>query len=375
VSLIAESDALHARVRAFGRAEGEDSFETLALEIARFQRRWSPGFARLCEGRGSALDSVESIPAVPAEAFRLARVAVHPPELDAVRFVTSGTTGSARGVHPMRSTETYRELSVRFGAQALSAGWSSRAVVVALAPAPGTLAQSSLGFMMRAFMQAFDGRALCVEPSGAAFDADSPARWLLGAGGVDLAGLRRAALVASERGEPLLVLATALSLVALLDALAGATLPAPRRTVVMQTGGSKGQRRQISAQELRRRLAGAFRIAPEAVIGEYGMTELSSQLYEGSLPGGTLRGEPGIYLAPPWLRVSAVDPASLAPVADGEIGLARFVDLANVDSAVAIVTDDLVRRRAGGIELCGRRRSAPLRGCSLAAEALLGGGG
>jgi hypothetical protein len=374
VSLIAESDALHARVRAFARGDGDDDFDRLALEIARFQRHWSPGFERLCAARGSALDSVASIPAVPADAFRLTRVAVHPPELDQARFVTSGTTGSARGAHAMRTTETYRELSVRFGSLALSGAGAARAVVVALAPLPGHATQSSLGFMMRAFMQALDGRALSVEPCGATFDADSPGRWLLDAGGIDLAGLRRAALLANERGEPLLVLATALALVALIDALAGASIPAPRRTVVMQTGGSKGRRRQIAPEQLRRQVARAFRITPEAVIGEYGMTELSSQLYEGTLPGAALQGEPGIYLAPHWLRVTPVDPASLAPVADGELGLARFVDLANVDSAVAIVTDDLVRRRAGGIELVGRRQSAPLRGCSLAVETLLGAG-
>jgi hypothetical protein len=60
-------------------------------------------------------------------------------------------------------------------------------------------------------------------------------------------------------------------------------------------------------------------------------------------------------------------------VPDGEIGLARFIDLANVDSAVAILTRDLVRRRDGGIELLGRSPGAPPRGCSLAIEALLSG--
>ena len=100
------------------------------------------------------------------------------------------------------------------------------------------------------------------------------------------------------------------------------------------------------------------------------MTELTSQLYEGCLPDGELSGEPGVYLEPPWARVVPVDPATLRPVAEGEVGLARIVDLGNVDSAVVILTQDLVRRRGAGIELCGRRRGAPRRGCSLAVEAL-----
>jgi hypothetical protein len=70
-----------------------------------------------------------------------------------------------------------------------------------------------------------------------------------------------------------------------------------------------------------------------------------------------------------------VDAESLVAVPDGESGIARFVDLGNVDSAVAIVTQDLIRRRGGGIELLGRRPGAPLRGCSLAIEEMVLGAG
>jgi hypothetical protein len=359
VTLLAESEALHARVRELARGVGDDRFEPLALDIARFQARWSPGYSRLVDGRGASFDSVDAIPAVPADVFRLARVAVHPPELDVVRFTTSGTTGGERGTHAMRITDTYRELSLCFGRQALASAWDGPAVVVALAPPPGSASESSLGFMMRAFMQELDGRSLSVDPSGALFDADSPARWLANPSGVDVAGLRRAALVASERKEPLLVLATSFALVLLLDALAGKPIPAPKQTVVMQTGGFKGKTREIAPEKLRARVARAFKIPSARVIGEYGMTELTSQLYERA---------PGIYVAPPWLRVTPVDPVSMQPAAEG---LARFVDLGNVDSAISIVTQDWVRRVDDGIELLGRRRGAPLRGCSLATEALL----
>jgi hypothetical protein len=104
------------------------------------------------------------------------------------------------------------------------------------------------------------------------------------------------------------------------------------------------------------------------------MTELSSQLYEGSLPGAALSGPAWTLLEPPWLRVTPVDPVSLEPVADGELGLARFVDLANIDSAVAVLTRDLVRRQGPGIQLVGRAPGALPRGCSLAVEALLEAG-
>lgn len=369
-TLLEESESLHRRVRAFANAPAEagETFESLALEIARFQARHVPGFQRLVDERGAVLDRVEAIPAVPTEAFRHTRVAVHPPDLDVVRFQTSGTTGKP-GLHVMRSTATYRALALRGGALALTCNGAGRQVVVALAPQPNAESSSSLALMMRLFMEEFDGRALKADPTGASFDPICGGRWLLGVGGIDVAGIRRAALVASQRQESLLVLATSFALVMLLDALAGARVPAPKGTVVMQTGGYKARTRSISPQKLRAAVARAFRIPPEQVIGEYGMTELTSQLYEGTLPEGGLRGPPGLYLEPPWLRVTPVDPVNLKPVAPGEVGIARFVDLGNVDSAVAIVTQDLVRRHPAGIELLGRRVGASPRGCSLAAEA------
>jgi hypothetical protein len=72
------------------------------------------------------------------------------------------------------------------------------------------------------------------------------------------------------------------------------------------------------------------------------------------------------------VRVTAVDPVSLDPVAPGQEGIARIVDLANVDSAVAVQTVDRVRLRDGAVELLGRAPGAPPRGCSIAMDEMLG---
>jgi hypothetical protein len=366
VSVLVESERLHQRVRAFAHGEETSSFEELALEIARFQWTSSAGMRRLVELGGRELDSAAAIPAVPSDAFRLTRVAVHPESADIVRFRSSGTTGPQTSSHAFRTTETYRELALRIGAQALTSAWPGPRVVVALAEAPGEPPTSSLGFMMQLFIEAFDGRP-------------REAQWLLSPSGIDVRGLRGAAALAAERDEPLLVLGTAFSLVTLLDQLAGGTIEAPERTVIMQTGGFKGRTRELEPEALRREVARTFGVSSDHVVGEYGMTELSSQLYEPRLPGSELwrrAGEPrDVYVEPSWLRVTPVDPATLEPVADGEIGIARILDLGNVDSAVAIVTQDLVRRSGPGIELLGRRPGSPPRGCSLAVEALLAGSG
>jgi Acyl-protein synthetase, LuxE len=369
------SNQLHQRVQRFAAGESSETFEALALDLARFQAEASPGFARLVRARGADLRSLDDVPPVPSEAFRLTRVATHPESADGVRFFTSGTSSAERGTHAMRRTDTYEQLSLRFGRQALL-GASGKAVVIALAPAPTNPPTSSLGYMMARFMEAFDGSPLDeVEP---AFSSGSPARWLVSEAGVDLAGLEHAARVAERRGQPLLLLSTAFALVRLLDDLGHASLELPEDSVVMQTGGFKGRTREVSMEELRAGVARAFALHPARVVGEYGMTELTSQLYEGTIVGSQLAArEPGaaagVYFQPPWLRVEPVDPVTLLPVASGAVGLARFIDLGNVDSAVSVVTQDLIRRTRGGIELLGRQPGAQPRGCSLSVEALLGG--
>jgi hypothetical protein len=371
---VERSDALHGRVRAFAAETSGESFDELALDIARFQARHSAGMAKLVALHDKGLDATSSIPPVPAKAFRLARVAVHPPALDAARFVTSGTTGAASGVHALRSLETYRVLAIRLGRRALFGSVAGKWTIVALAPRPARPPASSLGFMMHELMAEFDGRPFAGPATDVAADGaswDSPARWLVRNDTVDVAGLERAARTSLDRGEPLCVLATSFALVALLDALDGAVMPAPAETLVMHTGGFKGRTREVDAVELRTAVARAFAVSPERVVGEYGMTELTSQLYEGTAPGAELVGAPGSFLEPAWLRAIPVDPVSLDPVADGDVGIAKFVDLGNVDSAVAVVTEDLSRRHRNGIELVGRRRGAPARGCSLAVEGML----
>jgi hypothetical protein len=373
----AASAALHERVRRFGRAQlaGEapgESFEQLALAIAVYQREHNPVLAQLWAQPRRALrqgtDVLEQIPAVPADAFRLGRVASFDAAEDCARFQTSGTTGGA-GVHAFRTLETYQELSVAWGARQLlgertvppAQPWT----VLALAPMFEPERRSSLGYMMQEFMRTLDGRAL----SGGAFDPREPGRWLVEQGRLELAGLERGVARAHQRGERVALLATAFALSWLLDALGAARLPLPPGSVVMQTGGFKGHVRTLDDAALAAATCAALDIPPRQLIGEYGMTELSSQLYDtgfGCGPGGQ-----SCYREPPWLRVTPVDPISLSPVAEGEVGLGCFTDLCNVDSSLLILTQDQVRRVPGGVVLLGRRRGAGLRGCSLAVEALM----
>jgi hypothetical protein len=369
----AESDALHARVRAFVRASLRDGsgdtpepFDQLALALARFQTAHVPAFARLVHARGVDLATAVSpsaIPAVPTDVFRLARVAVHPPDCDVALFRTSGTTAASRGEHPFRTTETYELAALSWGERFLWPDGAGLGVMV-LAPPLSEQPDSSLGFMLDLFGRAHDGPGSFHVHVSASGEAQ-----------LDFEGIARAAALARAAARSVLVLATSFALVHLLERRGGIDLRLPAGSRVMQTGGFKGRSREVAPDALRGLVARAFDVPPENVVGEYGMTELASQLYEGTLAAalGARAAVPhGVYLAPPWVRVEAVDPVTLEPVPCGEVGIARIVDLANVDSAVAVQTADRVRVTGEGVELLGRLPGATPRGCSLAADEMLG---
>jgi Acyl-protein synthetase, LuxE len=130
-----------------------------------------------------------------------------------------------------------------------------------------------------------------------------------------------------------------------------------RHTVVMETGGMKGRRREMTRAELHQVLRRQLSVAD--VHAEYGMTELLSQAY-------SMRD--GQFQAVPWMKVmirSEDDPLEVSETGDG---LLNIIDLANTDSCAFIATDDVGRVRAdGSFEVLGRTDNSDIRGCSLLA--------
>lgn len=125
--------------------------------------------------------------------------------------------------------------------------------------------------------------------------------------------------------------------------------------IVMETGGMKGRRKEITREELHSKLKERFNI--ETVYSEYGMTEMLSQAY--SKAGG-------ICATPPWVRVVVKeinDPFSLEK---GKAGILNIVDLANIWSCAFIETRDLARiPQEGYFEVLGRMDNSDIRGCNL----------
>jgi hypothetical protein len=161
---------------------------------------------------------------------------------------------------------------------------------------------------------------------------------------------------AKTNGERRLLLGVSF---ALLD-LAEKYFPDLSGTIVIETGGMKGRRKEITRQELHEILTGKFNVP--VIHSEYGMTELLSQAYS--------KGR-GIFYCPPWMKIlirDPQDPLSIIPE-PGKTGGINIIDLANIYSCSFIATSDLGKlHEDGGFEVLGRFDSSDIRGCNLFAE-------
>lgn len=327
------SAVLASRIRAFvdGSLAGAppEPFERLALDIHRWQARESPVIAALVEGE---VTEWWDIPAVPVALFRDLPVGTVPQGEEGAVFRTSGTTGG-RGAHRMRSTALYDHNAL---------AWADRCVpdlpgeTVALLSDPAAAPDSSLSHMVLRQTERAGGHASWHLVDGV-LQRDSLDRRIRAAGGpVYLATTAFAVAEWLEQEVPTL----------------------PEGSVCMVTGGFKGRASSFDDTTLYASITRALR--PARLVTEYGMTELSSQLW------GT-PGEP--YRPPPWLRAVAVDPTSGRRLPTGARGQLRFYDLCNLDATIGVETlDEGVVLPDGSVRLAGRLADAPPRGCSLTVE-------
>jgi hypothetical protein len=129
-----------------------------------------------------------------------------------------------------------------------------------------------------------------------------------------------------------------------------------KNTIVMETGGMKGRRKEMIRTELHSKLKTGFGL--HVIHSEYGMTELLSQAYSAGN---------GIFYGPPWMKIlvrDTEDPLSLQP--HGKTGGINIIDLANIHSCCFLATQDLGKLHDdGGFEILGRFDNADIRGCNL----------
>jgi hypothetical protein len=357
-------------------AAEEEQFGALALELFGLQFKQNAAYRRFCQGRGAnpkTITSWREIPAMPAAGFKDLDLTCLPAEDRTTVFHSSGTTEmrSSRHFHNAESLAIYEtSLWTWFAAQVLSdfkfqisnfknffAGLnglgdpaSSQPSLVILTPPPTQVPHSSLAYMFETIR-----RKVGLNDTAFLGKVTEQGTWTLDMEAISIQ-LKRA--IAAKR--PLVMLGTAFSFVHLLDELIkrDLTIELPPDSRALETGGYKGRSRSLPKAELHSLITERLGIPSNKVISEYGMSELSSQAYDGE-------GEPRTFRFPPWCRVQLISPETGSEVADGQVGLVRVFDLANIYSVMSIQTEDLGIRRGGGFELIGRAAMAEPRGCSL----------
>jgi hypothetical protein len=351
--LLADITALITRL---GDGSRDDAArDALLLEVAGYQARFCSPYGRFFAQRTRVSGPpklVHDVPALPTDGFRFARISSRAPDDDVRVFESSGTTRSERSRHAFADLSLY-DLAARAAARYALFPDLERITLLILAPRAQELQSSSLSYMLERFVDWF-GSEHC--------------RWLWP---LDASALDAALREAESRGAPVALLGTSFAFVHALDALAGARYALPRGRRLMQTGGFKGRSREVPRPGLYAAIERRLGVAVDWCVNEYGMTEMSSQFYDG-VAGRAGPVEARRYRGPGWVRTRAYDPETLEPVPDGAVGVLRHWDLANVDSVMALQTADLGRvLPGGGFELLGRARGAEARGCSIAMDELL----
>ncbi|HNX44255.1 MAG TPA: acyltransferase [Bacteroidales bacterium] len=308
-------------------------FNDVALEIFHYQYGQNPVYRQFVDGLGVNVNDIRSygqIPFLPVGFFKTHRVVSGSFGEEAV-FESSGTTGSATSRHYVADFSLYEESFTRtFN---LFYGDVAQYNIYALLPSYLERKNSSLVYMVDRLLwksnREYGGFYL--------HDLEK------------LAAEIREAL--SENKKVMLLGVT----YALLDLAEKFPMPLTG-AVVVETGGMKGRREEITRSELHEKLMRAF--ATDSIHSEYGMTELLSQAWS---KGG------GLYACPPWMKVlisDTNDPLSLLPA--GRTGGINVIDLANLHSCSFIATQDLGKlNNHGQFEVLGRFDSSDIRGCSL----------
>jgi hypothetical protein len=351
-----------------------EDFDALALELFALQFENNSAYRKICETRKLTPQRVEhwaQIPAVPTAAFKeLELTALEAKERTAV-FHSSGTTEQkpSRHFHNAESLAVYEaSLWSWFGQNffANSKFQIQNSNLFFLTPPPDWVPNSSLVHMFETVRQRI-GRA--------SVPANRP-EFLgkLAADGLWTLDFKATLAALSDNSKsktqnPKLIFGTAFSFVHLLDFLAENNLrfQLPENSRVMETGGYKNRSRSLPKSELHALITERLGVSRENILCEYGMSELSSQAYDSEIQNSKLKiqNSERQFRFPPWARAQIISPETNREVCDGETGLIRVFDLANVFSVAAIQTEDLAIRRGDGFELIGRAQLAEPRGCSL----------
>ncbi len=309
------------------------SFEKMALKVFRFQYDHNVVYQEFCQflkKDKTNVKAIADIPFLPIQFFKSHQVLSSQSPIE-ITFSSSGTTGMINSHHYVTDL-TYYEQSFKT-AFAQFYGSTENYVILALLPSYLEREGSSLIYMVDDLIK----------------NSNHPDSGFYLNNYDEL--IEKLELL-DDSGQNVLLLGVTYALLDLIE-LKKFQL---KNTIIMETGGMKGKRKEIIREELHALLSEGFGVSN--IHSEYGMTELLSQAYS--------FGE-GIFECPPWMNILIRDTEdALTYLPDGKTGGINVIDLANVNSCSFIATQDLGKKNPNhSFEVLGRFDASDIRGCNL----------
>ncbi|NNK18703.1 MAG: acyl transferase [Maribacter sp.] len=308
-------------------------FESLALDVFRFQIEKNAVYSLFCEHLGRTKNNtttIKEIPFLPITFFKSKKI-VTSKNKEQVIFSSSGTSGQTTSKHYVTNLALYEQSYLK--SFETFYGDISSYCLMALLPSYLERGGSSLIYMVNDLIHK-------TNHGDSGFYLD------------EMDVLIQKLIKLDSQGMKVLLIGVSF---ALLDLVEEYQLNL-KNTIVMETGGMKGRRKELIREELHAILKKGF--GTQSIHSEYGMTELLSQAYS--------QGN-GIFKNPPWMKVlirDTEDPLSLQEY--GKTGGINVIDLANINSCSFIATQDLGKSyKDGSFEILGRFDNSDIRGCNL----------
>ena len=308
-------------------------FENLALQVFEHQSAECQVYANYLNQldiNPKSVNHFDQIPFLPIQFFKSHQIISANKKIDKV-FLSSGTTGNEQSRHYVSDLNIYK-LSYTKGFE-IFYGDIKDYTILALLPNYLEREGSSLVFMVDDLIK----------------KSKSPeSGFYLN----DLESLSAKLIQLNKRNEKVLLIGVSYALLDLVNKYKFHL----KNTIIMETGGMKGRRKEMIREELHKILSLGFGV--DRIHSEYGMTELLSQAYS--------KGN-GIFETPPWMRIVVRDPEDpLTILPHSKTGGLNVVDLANINSCAFIATQDLGKTNANGtFEIMGRFDNSDIRGCNL----------
>lgn len=311
----------------------QKQFEKAALKVFRFQYENNLVYREFCDFLKTDVQrvkSLEQIPFLPIQFFKSHKVVSNESPIQEI-FTSSGTTGMATSQHLVTDITLYEE-SYRKGFSEFY-GNIEDYVVLALLPSYLERKGSSLIYMVEDLIQMTNN-----PESGFYLHNHNE--------------LIEKLIRLDQSGQNVILIGVTYALLDLIEKHPFQL----RNTIIMETGGMKGMRKEMIREELHAQLCEGFGVT--AIHSEYGMTELLSQAY--SLGNG-------VFECPSWMQILVRDTEdALTYVKEGKTGGINVIDLANINSCSFIATQDLGKKNPNNsFEVLGRFDNSDIRGCNL----------